>query len=199
MEEAILVRHGESVYSVRGAMNGDPRAAVALTERGREEARRLGELLAREPIDLCVTTEFSRTVETADLALSGRDVPRLVLAELNDIRVGDFEGRLLADYRGWAGSHDPLAVPPGGGESRAETARRYVRGFRALLERPERRILVVAHVLPIRYVLNAARGLPPTPILDAVEHAVPHRLSVDELRRAVDTLDAWCAAPAWAT
>ena len=79
MEEAILSRHGESEYSVRGAINGDPTVAVALTEEGREQARRLGELLGDEPIELCVTSEFQRVRETADLALAGRGVPRLVL------------------------------------------------------------------------------------------------------------------------
>jgi broad specificity phosphatase PhoE len=196
---AILVRHGESDYSVRGAMNGDPRTTVALTERGRDEARALGELLADEAIDLCVTTEFGRTAETADLVLAGRDVPRLVLAELNEIRVGEFEGRLFPEYRGWASTHDPLAAPPGGGESRAETARRYVRGFRTLLARPEPTILVVTHGLPIRYILNAARGVAPTPVLDAVEHATAYRYPAAELERAVDLLDEWCAAPAWPT
>ena len=69
MERAILARHGESELSCRGLTNGDPRVACPLTARGREEAGRLGELLATEPIDLCVTSEFERTRETADLAL----------------------------------------------------------------------------------------------------------------------------------
>jgi broad specificity phosphatase PhoE len=198
MEEAILARHGETEASLRGAMNGDPRTPVALTERGRAEARRLGQVLAGDELDLCVTSEFGRTQETADLALAGRAVPRLVLPELNDIRVGEFEGRLLVDYRLWAGTHDPLAVPPGGGESRADTVRRYARAFRTLLARPERRILVVAHGLPIRYVLNASRGLPPTPVLDPVGYAHPHCVARAELEQALDRLEEWSIAPAWA-
>ena len=38
-----------------------------------------------EQIDLAAVTEFRRTQETADLALEGRDVPRLVVPELNEI------------------------------------------------------------------------------------------------------------------
>src|SRR5438105_1015088 len=113
MERILLARHAESEYSLRGAMNGDPAVAVALTQAGREQALRLGDLLADEPLELCATSEFARTCETADAALAGRDVPRLVLPELNDIRVGSFEGGRLDDYRAWARAHDPEAEPPG--------------------------------------------------------------------------------------
>ena len=158
MKTAILARHAESEFSVRGAMNGDPGLAGALTEEGVGQAKRLGEALRDDPIDLCVTTEFERTKQTADLALEGRDVPRLVVPELNDIRVGDFEGGLLETYRAWARDRSPIEVPPGGGESRAQAAERYARGFRKVLARPEEQILVVAHGLPIRYLLLATRA-----------------------------------------
>jgi probable phosphoglycerate mutase len=199
METALLARHGESEASLRGAMNGNPQTAVKLTELGREQARRLGEELAGEPIDLCVTSEFGRTHETADLALAGRDVPRLVLPELNDIRVGEFEGRLLTDYRRWAHAQTPLAIPPGGDESRADVVARYVQAYRTILARPERTVLVVAHGLPIRYVLNAARGVHPAPVLEQVELAHAYRLAREELEAAVARLEDWCRAPSWAT
>ena len=77
MELAILARHAESEFSVRGAMNGDPATACPLTDEGRDQAHRLGEALRDDRIDFAVVTEFARTVETADLALAGRDVPRL--------------------------------------------------------------------------------------------------------------------------
>jgi broad specificity phosphatase PhoE len=197
MERAILARHGESELSLAGLVSGDPDEPRGLTAAGREQARRLGELLAREPIDLCVTTEFARVRETADLALQGRDVPRLVVPELNDIRFGDFEGRAFEEYHAWAGACGPADACPGGGESRAEVAARYVRGFGVVLARPERTILVVAHLLPIRYVLLALDELDPTPIVDQVGFAEPHPLSREELERAVARLERWAAAPAW--
>ena len=199
MEVLFLARHGASEYSVRGLMNGDPRTAVRLTELGRREARALGERLAGEPIELCVTSEFGRTIETADLALAGRGVPRLVVPELNDVRVGDFEGRTLAEYREWAHAQEPLAVPPGGDESRAATVERYVRGFERVLARPETHVLVVAHGLPIRYVVNAARGLGPTPIVEQIEHATAYPLRGAEVVAALEALRAWAAKPSWAT
>jgi 2,3-bisphosphoglycerate-dependent phosphoglycerate mutase len=199
MREAILARHGESEYSVKHLMNGDPVTVVRLTEKGRGEARRLAEALREEEIDLCVTSEFGRTIETADIALAGRGVPRLVLRDLNDIRVGEYEGKTLQEYREWAHSQSPTALPPGGDESRASTVQRYVRAFREIMERPERVILVVAHGLPIRYILNAAKGTHPAPIVEQIEYATAYKLDRDTLETAIDALDTWCANPSWAT
>jgi len=198
VERVVLARHGESERSVDGLTNGDPAVPVALTATGRQEARRLGLELAGDPIDLCVTSEFERAQETADLALAERHVPRLVLADLNDIRFGEFEGRSLTDYRAWAHAHGPEDICPGG-ESRAETVGRYVRAYRTILARPEQTVLVVAHGLPVRYVLDALYGRDPAAAIAQVPYAEPFRLSADELREAVDRLEAWLAKPAWVT
>jgi broad specificity phosphatase PhoE len=197
MDEAILARHAESEYSVRGAINGDVAVPVALTELGREQARRLGEEIRDDPIDLCVTSEFGRVLETAQIALAGRGVPRLVLPDLNDILVGEWEGKRLSDYRVWVRSHGPGDVTDGGGESRAATVRRWVHAFQTILARPERVVLVVAHGLPIRYLLNAAEERDPSPTIDQVDHATPYRLSREQVELGVTRLERWCAAPAW--
>jgi broad specificity phosphatase PhoE len=198
MEHVLLARHAESEFSVRGLTNGDPEIEVALTERGREQARALGERLAGTAIDLCATSEFQRAQETADLALEGRGVPRLVVPELNDIRFGEFEGRLLADYRAWARAHGPEDEVPGG-ESRAESVRRYVTAWQTIVARPERTILVVAHSLPIRYVVNAAAGGFPKPAMEQVPYAEALPLSAAELTQAVERLETWALAPAWSS
>ena len=198
MERVILVRHAESEFSVRSACNGDPATPVALTEAGRAQARALGRLLADDPIDLCVTSEFRRVQETADVALEGRDVPRLVVPELNDIRVGRFEGGPLSEYRAWAHAHGPADECPGGGESRGAAAARFAAGFRLVLERAEPAILVVGHSLPIRYVIGALLEQDPTAAVEPVAYAEPHRFSAGQLRRALERLERWSAAPAFA-
>jgi broad specificity phosphatase PhoE len=197
MDEVILARHGESELSVVGTVNGDPAVACALTETGEEQSRRLGEQLAETRIDLCVTSEFERARRTADLALAGREVPGLVLAELNDVRFGRFEGGTLADYRTWAAANEPALEAPGGGESRSGTVLRYVRGYKKVLARTEPTILVVAHGLPIRYVLNALEDQDPAPLVEQVPYARPYRLGRDELTAAVERLERWAAHPVW--
>jgi broad specificity phosphatase PhoE len=196
MDRLVLARHGESVASVSGRVNGDPAEPLGLTAAGRAQARRLGDALAARTVDLAVTSAFPRTIETAAIALTGRSVPRLVLAELNDLVFGVFEDAPLADYRAWVAAHEPEDAPPAG-ESRADSVRRWTRGFRAVLERPERDVLVVCHGMPIRYVLAAAEGVAPAALAEEIGYAEPHELGADELATALGTLEGWCAAPAW--
>jgi broad specificity phosphatase PhoE len=197
MERAMFVRHGESEYSAKMLVNGDPSVAVALTEEGREQAEQLRDRLESEPIDLCVVTEFARTRETADLALAGREIPRVVLRDLNDPFYGAFEGKALADYRKWAGTHGPLDVPPGDGETRAVIAQRYARGFRWLLGRPEETVLVVCHSLPIAFALAAADGRRPSARMPLVTPAEPHVLYEPSLREAVERIEDWVRDPVY--
>ena len=198
MERLVLARHAESVLSARGVISGDPAACRGLTDTGRQQASALGERLRGEPVDLAATTSFRRAQETADLALESRDVPRLVVSELDDIRVGSFEGGPLQAYRDWAWAHGPLEPGPGGGESRAEAAGRFARGFRLLLERDEPSILHVGHSLPLRYLLNAAAGHDPAARSELVGHADAHVLDARAVEAGVERLERWCASPAFA-
>jgi probable phosphoglycerate mutase len=185
-----LARHAESEASAAGIVNGDPSNPVGLTDRGREQARALGEQLAAERADLCVVTEFLRTQQTADI-VAGHRVPRLVLAELNDPPFGPFEGRPLREFRDWLLRHGP--AKPVGGESRVATVRRYAQGLRKLLDRSEQTLLVIAHGLPVTYIIRAASGhdLPLTLETVQVAHAVPYRLDDSDLRRAAAALERW--------
>jgi probable phosphoglycerate mutase len=185
----ILTRHAHSTLNVESRVNGDPSIHVPLTEDGRREAAQLGLQLANVPIAICIHTRFDRTLETARIALEGRDVPLVAEPLLDDIDVGELEGRTIEEYRAWKKQHgrsDPFPA----GESLDDAARRYARAFTGLLERPEPTILVACHEIPIRYALNAAAG---SSELDGPAHAIPNATPYlfDEqaLRRAAAHID----------
>jgi broad specificity phosphatase PhoE len=170
---------------------------VGLTARGREQARRLGEQLRPQPLDLCVTSEFRRARETADIALEGRQVPREVDARLNDPLIGRYEGLGIDDYRAWASGSPSSAAPEGGGESRLAIVDRYARACRDLVARPEEAILVVCHSLPVSYLLGAREGRPPGARMPLVAHARPYPFTAEELDVATTLLERWVASPTW--
>jgi broad specificity phosphatase PhoE len=197
MERALVVRHGESVFSARGLATGRVDVRCPLSEHGEAQARALAEEISREDIDLCVTSELERTRQTADIALAQRSVPRIVLAELNDPLYGGYEGGPLDDYLAWALENDSAAEPPGGGERRQALVARYAAGFRRIVGQPERAVFVVMHSLPIAYVLMALDGRDPGPRVPLVEYAKTHAVSARELTQVIARLEAWCAAPTW--
>ena len=192
----VLSRHGESELNVTHRINGDPAVAVGLTDHGREQARELGEQTAHFGWDVCVVTRFGRTRETAAVALAGRDVPVIEQPLLDDIDVGQLEGRTVDDYRAWKRAHT-RSDPFPGGESLDEAARRYARAFRDLLRLPHERVLVVCHEIPVRYAVNAAGG---SSELDAPAHAivnaVPYLFDQPSLERAAAGIEGLVGPPA---
>ncbi len=186
MQLYVIVRHGESTLNFESRISGDPTIPVALTERGRDEARLLGQQLAHVPLELCIHTRFSRTLETAEIALDGRDVPYEVEPLLDDIKVGELEGKTLEDYRAWKRQHKRSDDFPGG-ESLEDAASRYAEAYKRLLQRPEQAILIITHEIPLRYAINAADG---SDDLDGPTHqlanATPYLFDEQALNRAVE-------------
>jgi broad specificity phosphatase PhoE len=180
----VLVRHGQSELNVTRRVNGDPDVPVGLTAQGEAEAGGLALQLAGVELDLCVHTRFGRARATARIALEGRTVPFVVEPLLDDIDVGELEGRTIDDYRAWKRDHTRADAFPGG-ESLDDAARRYATAYERLLARPERCVLVVCHEIPVRYAINAAAG---SDELDGPAHelgnCVPHLFDEDGLRRA---------------
>jgi broad specificity phosphatase PhoE len=198
VQRLFLARHGESTYSARGLVNGDPSVDVGLTPAGEEQARAMGRLLADEPIALCAVSPLRRTRETAAFALEGRAVPFDELPGLADPNVGRYEGLSLDEYRTWAWSAPSDEEAPGGGESRLEIVARSAAAYRTLLARGEDVVLAVAHALTVAYVLDAVEGLPPAQRLrHPIEYAQPFPVLAEELARALDVLDAWRVEPTW--
>lgn len=185
----ILTRHGESTLNFENRINGDPEVPVALTEKGRDEAKLLGQQVAHVPIEVCVHTRFARTKETAEIALEDRNVPLEVEPLLDDIVVGDLEGATLEDYRAWKREHT-RADPFPNGESLDDAARRYAAAYKKLLSRPESSFLVVVHEIPLRYAINAADG---SNTLDGPAHqlanATPYLFDEGALKRAIEGIE----------
>jgi len=190
----VLSRHAESVLNIEDRVNGDPKLPAPLTDHGREEAALLGLHVRGLPIDACLHTRFGRTLETARIALDGRDVKLIEEELLDDVRVGELEGWTIDEYRAWKREHTRSDRFPGG-ESLDEAARRYAKAYRRLLKRPYGCVLVVCHEIPIRYALNAVGD---SDDLDRPVHTIPNATPFlfDEgsLTKAAERIEALAAA-----
>ena len=181
----LLARHGQSLFNVDKVVNGDPTLDRGLSEQGIEEAERLAGQLAALPIDLVAVSPFPRALQTANIALAGRDVTHLVDDELGDVRIGELEGKSLDDYRATPAHSDRKERFPGG-ESLDEAALRYAAVCERLLARDEAVTLVVCHEIPVRYLANAAADSSElNGPLSYIANATPYLFDETSLGRAI--------------
>ena len=181
----LVARHGQSLFNVDKVVNGDPALDRGLSEQGIEEAERLAGELAAIPLDLVAVSPFPRALQTANIALAGRDVPHLVDEELGDVRIGELEGKSLDDYRATPAHSNRKERFPGG-ESLDEAALRYAGVCERLLVRDEAVTLVVCHEIPVRYLANAAaESAELNGPLSFIANATPYLFDETSLGRAV--------------
>ena len=165
----VLLRHGETRYNAERRVNGDPTVPVHLSALGRRQARALAPIISAIAWGSAWHTRFPRTRETLDLVL--RDgPPRQLIAELDDIDVGELEGRTIEAWRAWRRGRGLEEAPPGG-ESRIAVLRRYARGFERLHAEASLPAIVVCHDQAIRYLENVLAGEDP---LSGQVHAIPN-------------------------
>jgi probable phosphoglycerate mutase len=153
----VLVRHGETEWSVTGKHTG--RSDIPLTERGRREADHAGRALLGRHFSLVLSSPLSRAFDTCALAGFGDR------AELDDDLLewdyGDDEGRTTAEIRverpGWLLWRDGVEH----GETADEVGTRVDRVIARATEADED-VLVVAHGHVLRVLAARWLGRPPT-------------------------------------
>ena len=173
--EIVLIRHGETEFNRLDLLNGDPTVPVGLSAAGRAACTALAPILATIRWASSFVTRFPRTGES--LALFCPTTPQgTVLADLDDIALGELESQPRAAYRAWRLLHGVTEAPIGG-ESRLAALERYARGLAALAASAPTPALVVTHDQPIRYLANTLLGADPIsgPVA-GIPNAVPYPL-----------------------
>ncbi len=171
-----LVRHGATVASAEDRFAGE--TDVALSEEGREQARRLSERLAGEPVAAFYASPVSRTMETARILAAPHRLEVLPRAGLREISHGHWEGRKRAEveklfpeeYARWEA--DPFSIAPEGGESGlAVTARALPELLRIAGAHEGCHVLLVTHKATIRLLVSALLGLDPRAYRDRLDQS----------------------------
>jgi broad specificity phosphatase PhoE len=188
----VFARHAESAANAADVLSTDPSQPVALTARGRAQARALGAQLANLHVDLAVGTRLLRTRQSIDVALDGRQVPTVIEPGFDEIRAGDLEGARIDAYWSWREQHT-AADPMPHGESIDDALRRYADALRRLLARKEKVTLVVIHEIALRYIAAAAATGPLPVNGTAFPNAAPYLFDEPAVRRAAASLAALIA------
>ena len=167
MGELILLRHGETEWSLAGKHTG--RTDIPLTPRGEAAAAALAPPLRKRHITTVFTSPAQRAIKTAELALGPIAAIAKPDPDLWEWDYGGYEGvttaEIQADRPGWFLWRD--GVIPGDaqhpGESAAQVGERVDRVLKrvaALL--PDGDVALVAHGHVLRVLTARYLGLPPT-------------------------------------
>jgi len=162
----LLMRHGEAQSNARGIVSSklEGNAEFSLTEKGRASAEEAGKKLAKERIDLVITSPFVRTKETAEIVAGaiGYDTRQIVVDDrIKEIDTGVFNGRPIAEYRGnFASMEEKLTKRPEGGECLLDVKRRAMALLEELEERyADKTILLVTHEYPVWMLAAGLQGM----------------------------------------
>ncbi|EOD42343.1 Phosphoglycerate mutase 1 [Candidatus Nanobsidianus stetteri] len=180
-----LIRHGESLWNKENRFTGW--VDVPLTDEGREQAKKAGEILKSLDIkfDIAYTSLLSRAIETLEIIIRtlGYNIPVIKDISLNERHYGDLQGLnkdKVSEIYGkeqvklWRRS---LKVRPPNGESLEDTQKRTIPFFERAIKGDlelNKNVLVVAHGNSLRSIVSYIENLNEEQILNLeIEPAVP--------------------------
>ncbi len=174
--DILLIRHGESeaAYVDKPFPLVDGHADPQLSENGREQAERLAERLAKQPIDALYVTSLRRTAQTAERLAERLGLTPQAEPDLREVNLGEWEaGR----FRKMVADNHPIAermwveerwdVIPGAEPADEFTARTSGAIKRIAAAHPDQRIAVVTHGGVIAALLAMATSSRPFAFLGA--------------------------------
>src|SRR3989339_2032287 len=215
--EIIVMRHGEALNNSLDKLNSDVKNEEnGLTEKGIEQVVIAAEELADEKIDLIITSDFTRTKQTAAIVAKRLGVIKIIEDKrLRECGMGEFEGKSAtdfatfrqADFEAWR------SKSPRGIES-FESVRQRVFDFLADIKKKyaDKRVLIVTHGDVARVIPAFEKGMNDA---DIYKFGIPRtagfakvKLGKEEIkvteespgvdwRQDEDTLDTWFSSGLW--
>jgi len=171
-----LIRHGATELSAEDRFAGA--VDVLLSDGGRDQARRLGARLAREPITVAFASPMSRTMETARLVVEPQGIAVTAVDGIREIAHGRWEGKTREEvereypeeYARY--EYDPFSFAPVDGETGLSVTARALPALLKIVEdHCDERIVVVSHKATIRLLLSSLLGFDPRKYRDRLDQS----------------------------
>jgi len=155
-----FVRHGESEGNAARIFTGQTDSP--LTARGRQQAAVVAQELANVRFDRIVSSDLSRTRDTAAAIAKHHGIAVEVVPELREIDVGDRTGKTFDEIKGLPSWNDDGFVAWPGGETLEQVLARTLGAVdRLTRESPGKTILIVGHGGVNRILLSHFLGILP--------------------------------------
>jgi len=156
MKKLIIIRHGETDYSIKQKCCGQ--TDVPINSKGIKQAEVLHDSLKRFKVDKVYTSNMKRTIQTAKIIF--RDKPLNKRRGIREIDFGKFTGLTYKDIKMRYYSafkvfmDDPANAKMLKGDTIRGFAQRVIRSYNRIYnENPNKTVAIVAHINPIRVIL----------------------------------------------
>lgn len=165
MKKVLLIRHGESRHNAEGdCLSG--LADTTLSDVGRDQAKRLGQLLESLPIDTVCSSPLCRAMETAQLALPSFEKSVLISRCLIEFDYGDYDGLPYAGCKDddpiiWKWNHSPASLCFPNGDCISHHADQALKGLEELVSLSSGSALACfSHKTTIRLIVSRLLHIP---------------------------------------
>ncbi len=155
-----VMRHGESETQLKKVIDSGQKK-YHLTTIGKDEVARNAAKLKRQKIDMIITSDVTRTMETAQIAAAALGVKKIVADKgLHEIMLGTLSGRSDSEYHKTFPTYESkFEQTPEKGESLRDLRKRVFLFMEAVEKKYKgKRILFVSHEYPIWMLFHAALG-----------------------------------------
>jgi broad specificity phosphatase PhoE len=164
MTRLFLVRHGRTGWNKEQIFRGTK--DIPLDDVGRGEALLVGERLKEEGLRAVYSSPLARATETAEAIARFHSVEVEVMAGLNDLNFGEWEGLSQATvkkqfpdlYQQWLQAPHQVVFPSGEGLEAVRS--RAMKVIEEIIERhPQDTVALVSHRVVLKVVICALLGL----------------------------------------
>lgn len=159
-----VVRHGEADNNVNSVISCDPNNSSHLTEKGREQAAKIGDNLKKEKIDIIFSSPFARTKETAEVIAEkiGIEFAQVIYDDrIGELKAGTFDGKSVSEYTDYFASFEErFSKRTPQGENYADIKKRTADFIYDIEKRHNgKNILIVTHDSPAWLLFAGASGM----------------------------------------
>lgn len=160
----ILIRHGETTWNADGRVQGHTNSP--LNERGKQQAQRVAQHLARVKVHAVYSSDSTRALETANQVAAAHRLQVMASEELRERNYGVLEGKTLAEAARTQGTwflswqENRLNAPPAG-ESQQQMCERIMEAIRRIASAHAGQTVVVStHGGPIKSAVYEILRIP---------------------------------------
>ena len=167
------IRHGQTQWNIEGRIQGQ--SDVELNDAGLAQARKAGERLAREPVDIIYTSDLSRARKTAEIINTHHGVVLVETPALREVSFGIFEGHVRAEVHAQMEHYRAAGQQYPGSEWPTGYFPRVYKFMEETIAKDHRNIFIVSHFGTIRAIICCLLKLPPERRTDfTIENAAIH-------------------------